>query len=76
MDIEQTLLSYLCTVDSSLDKLSKRDEGKIPGLPSWVLGNREIVIGVTEDSEGIVLKVTPREEFDQDIVSITTIKNQ
>ena len=73
--MKETILSYLTAVDSSLEILSERSEGNIPGLPSWVLEAREIIIGVTEDSEGIVLKVTPAEDMDQDTVTIKTIRN-
>jgi len=75
MTLEQTILDYLKAVDSSLEKLSEYSEGKISGLPSWVLDTRQITIGVTEDSEGIVIKVTPDDKLDQDVVAILTVKS-
>ena len=76
MDFEQTILEYLQTVDSSLEILSKHYEGMITGLPSWVLETREITIGVTDDGEGFVIKVTPNENFKNDIVTVQQIKNK
>jgi hypothetical protein len=75
MNLEQTILDYLNAVDSGLEILSEHSEGKITGLPSWVLDTREIIIGITEDSEGIVLKVTPSENIDEDVASIKIVKN-
>ena len=47
----------------ALETLSEGLEGKIPGLPSWVLGTREIILGVTGDSEGVVVRITPAEHL-------------
>ncbi len=75
MNFEQTILEYLQAIDSSLETLSERSEGKIPGLPSWVLETREITIGITEDSEGIVIKVAPNENLEKDETTTHIVKN-
>jgi hypothetical protein len=74
-EFKDTVINYLHAVDSSLETLSEGLEGKIPGLPSWVLGTREIILGVTEDSEGVVVRITPAEHLGEDLVTIETTRS-
>jgi len=74
MNYEETIVQYLESVDSSLDMLSSHGEGKLSGLPSWVLQKRTIDIGVTEDNEGIVIKITPDDNLEEDRVVLKTIR--
>ncbi len=76
MNVEQTILDYLNHIDSSLEILSEQAEGKIPGLPSWVLETREIIIGITDDNEGIVIKVEPNENLKNDKIITRIVKNR
>ena len=73
MNYEEALTSYLLAIDESLDILSEREEGKLSGLPSWALHKREIVIGVTEDDEGIAIKVTPDDRLTEDKIVLIKI---
>lgn len=66
---------YLDTIDESIDKLSNQKEGTLSKLPSWVLHKRIIQIGVTNDEEGVVIKITPDSKLVSDAVSISTIIN-
>lgn len=75
MNFEQTIVDYLQAVDSSLEILSHGAEGKIIGLPSWVLETRDITIGLTEDLEGVAIKIESNENLDQDTVKTKVIKN-
>lgn len=74
--MKDTILSYLHAIDTSLEILSKGQEGKISGLPSWVLQTRQIILGITEDFEGFVVKITPDENLDEDAVTIKKIRNR
>lgn len=73
MNFAEIITQYLDTVDEGIDTLSNRKEGKLSKLPSWVLHKRMIQIGVTEDGEGIAIKITPDSKLDRDSVSTTTI---
>lgn len=67
MDYKSCVIEYLQTVDNSLDVLSQHNEGKLQNLPSWVLQKRTIEIGVTTDGEGIVLKINPDDNLEEDV---------
>jgi hypothetical protein len=74
MNYEEAIVQYLFNIDSSLDMLSSHGEGKVSGLPSWVLQKRTIDIGVTEDNEGIVIKITPDDNLEEDRIVLRTIR--
>jgi hypothetical protein len=74
MNYEETIVQYLISIDCSLDILSSHGEGKLSNLPSWVLQKRNIDIGVTEDNEGIVIKITPDDNLEEDRVVLKTIR--
>jgi len=74
MNYEEAIVKYLLAVDSSLDILSKHEEGKLSELPSWVLQKRNIDIGVTEDNEGVVIKITPDDSLEEDRPVLRTIR--
>lgn len=75
MNIEDTLINYLNSVDDCIDKLSSRKEGELTGLPSWIHSNRDIFIGLTNDREGIVIKIAPNASLDADNVNISTVNS-
>lgn len=66
-DLVETVKEYLSVLDSSLEKLSNKYEGKISNLPSWMLAPRNVSIGTTLDGQGVVLKVEQNPELDNDI---------
>lgn len=74
MSYEKAIVEYLLAVDSSLDSLSKHEERKLSGLPGWVLQKRNIDIGVTEDSEGVVVRVTPDDGLEEDRPTLRVIR--
>ncbi|OQB75689.1 MAG: hypothetical protein BWX92_02495 [Deltaproteobacteria bacterium ADurb.Bin135] len=74
MNYEETIIQYLISIDSSLDMLSSHEEGQLSGLPSWVLQKRNIVIGVTEDNEGIAIKIAPDDNLEEDRIALKTIR--
>lgn len=74
MTYEEAIIQYLVSIDSSLDVLSSHEEGKLSGLPSWVLQKRSIDIGVTEDNEGIVIKIKPDDKLEEDRIVLKTIR--
>jgi hypothetical protein len=73
MKFTKIITQYLDTVDEGIDKLSSHKEGKLSKLPSWVLHKRVIQIGITEDEEGIAIKIAPNSSLESDSVSISTI---
>ncbi len=73
MDYKEIVTLYLTIVDESIELLSKNNEGKISNLPGWVLHNRQIDIGVTKDSEGIVVKITPDDSLGDDVSTIQEV---
>lgn len=73
--LKETILNYLNAVDSSIEVLSKKSEGKISGLPSWVLEKRKVIIGLTSDNEGVVIKIIPLQELEEDTVIFKEIKS-
>ncbi|EWS64565.1 hypothetical protein Y695_02192 [Hydrogenophaga sp. T4] len=75
MNLTEIITRYLDTLDEGIDTLSNHKEGKLSKLPSWVLHKRVIQIGITEDREGIVIKITPDSKLESDSVSISTISN-
>ena len=76
MDIEERILDYFKTLDKSLDALSLHYEGQITNLPSWVYTTRKIVVGITDNGEGIALKVTPDAELQSDEITVHNIANE
>lgn len=74
MNYKETLIQYLASIDSSLDVLSSHNESKLSGLPSWVLQKRNIDIGFTEDNEGIVIKISPDDNLEEDRIVLKTIR--
>jgi hypothetical protein len=66
-------VEYFKLIDKSLEELSKRQEGKIAKLPSWVLCSRTIHIGLTNDGSGFVMRVTPNGKTGDDSISVTTL---
>ncbi len=76
MEIEERIFSHFKTLDESLDALSLHQEGEITNLPSWVHTTRRIVIGVTDDGEGIALKVTPDTAIESDEITVQNISSK
>jgi hypothetical protein len=74
MNYEETIVQYLRAVDSGLDVLSNHEERKLSGLPSWALQKRTIVIGVTEDNEGIVIKIMPDGNLEEDKIVLKQLR--
>jgi hypothetical protein len=74
MNYKNQIIEYLLAVDTNLDSLSNHEEGSLPMLPSWTLQKRTIEIGVTEDDEGVVVKVTPDDRLTKDKVVLKTIR--
>lgn len=70
MDHAETIRRYLSLIDESLDQLSHLNEGSLSNLPSWVLQNRKIDIGITTDKKGVVIKITPDDSLEKDEVNI------
>lgn len=73
MDLASYINEYFCTLDSALEKLSLRFEGKTSNLPPWALSTREVRIGITPDGEGVVLRVTPDNRLESDSCSVKAI---
>jgi len=73
MNHKETITRYLSIVDESIDNLSNHNEGKLPNLPSWVLQKRQIDIGVTKDDEGVVIKITPDDSFEHDVINLMQV---
>jgi Domain of unknown function (DUF4263) len=73
MNYREIITRYLSIVDESLDELSMHNEGKISNLPSWVFHKRKIDIGITNDNEGVVIKIAPDGSLEEDIVDILEI---
>src|SRR3990172_983554 len=74
MEIEQIITDYFRCIDESLDILSLHKEGELTGLPSWVHTTRRITIVVTDDGDGITLKVSPDNALSADITSVVPLK--
>lgn len=70
MNHEEVITRYLLIIDEGLDKLSNHNEGSLSNLPGWVLQKRKIDIGVTSDNEGVVIKITPDNSLENDIVNL------
>jgi hypothetical protein len=76
MEIEERIINHFKTLDESLDILSLHQEGEITNLPSWVHTTRKIVVGVTNDGEGIALKITPDPEIESDEIIVENISSK
>lgn len=74
-EIENQVRDYYRTLDESLSVLSHRVEGEISKLPRWARSNRQITIAVTNDSDGVAIKVTPRDDLQSDQIQITTVNS-
>lgn len=73
--IQQIISSYLTTVDESIERLSEHKEGKLSNLPSWVIKKRKVDIGVMGDNDALVIKITPDESLDDDVINIIQVNN-
>jgi len=69
------ILEYFKTLDSSLENLSKMQEKKITGLPSWALSYRDIYLGIWDNENSFIIKAIPNENLAQDNLTIIYPKN-
>ena len=76
MDFENLIINYLQTLDSSIDKLSSKLEGKLIGLPSWVLTTRRIRLGITKTGNGAVIKIESDLSLKNDLIEVRVIDSQ
>lgn len=73
-DILRELIgNYFEELDRSIEVLSNKYEGQLINMPSWVLNNRKIVIGEVIGSNVTVIKITPQESLDNDVIELTKI---
>lgn len=75
MEIEKQITDYFRCIDESLDMLSLHKEGELTGLPSWVHTTRSITIGITDDGDGIALKVNPDNSLIADVTKVVSLKS-
>lgn len=73
--MKELILSYFSELDTSVEVLSQKAEGHIPGVPSWVLCNRKIVIGEIKEADFIVIKVIPDKGLESDVIEELVIRN-
>lgn len=74
--MKDLILNYFNIIDESIDKLSEQNEGSIIGLPSWIHTSKKIIIGLTNNEEGVVIKVIPDEKIENDIINIVKISSE
>lgn len=75
MEIEKQITDYFRCIDENLDTLSLHKEGELTGLPSWVHTTRSITIGITDDGDGIALKINPDNSLIADVTKVVSIKS-
>lgn len=74
MTLDKIIADYFMHLDESLDALSMHKEGELVGLPSWVHCTRRIIVGCTEDGEGVVIKITPDNSLEKDEITLVELK--
>lgn len=74
--IKRRIIDYFRVLDESIDILSLHHEGEIVGLPSWVHTTRRILVGVTDDSKGIAIKIERDKDLDADEITVSNIKSK
>lgn len=75
VEIEQQILDYFRSIDEAIDTLSLHLEEQLVQLPSWVHTTRSITIGITDDGEGIALRVDPKNTLTGDVTKLVPIKS-
>lgn len=73
VEIADHIRRFYETFDRAIEKLSEKQEGKISGLPTWAMANREIVIGVTPSGGGLIVGITPKANLTSDTVNLRPI---
>lgn len=69
------VIEYFRVLDSALENLSKKQEQKITGLPSWALSYRDIYIGMCDKDNLFIIKAIPNENLTQDNLIISYPQN-
>lgn len=71
--LETSVREYFEILDSALETLSNKAEGRIANLPSWCLTARRIVCAFTPDRAGVVVRITPSKEDLTDSIEARTL---
>ncbi len=64
---------YYETIDESIDNLSKLNEGKLSKILDIYLTYKHVYIGVTEDYQGIVIRVEPKPDYEENKYTVQKI---
>jgi len=74
-EITEKIASYWISLDKSLDALSHKEEGRLPGLPHWAMAPRRITIGVNIERKLAAIRVRPDDSLEADEFEIVAIKS-
>lgn len=69
------VIEYFRVLDSSLEKISEKQEQKIIGLPSWALSYRNIYLGMCDKDNLLIIKAIPNDNLSQDNLIISYPQN-
>ncbi len=70
------IVSYLRKLDSSLEQLSKHQEGKLHNLPKWTLNPRRISIGFNKNKTFAIVKIVPDDSLEDDSITEVLLRTQ
>jgi hypothetical protein len=72
-EVTTLLTNYFQEIDNSLEKLSKKEEEHLTGLPSWVLCTRHIEVAYVPRNNLYLVQAEPDQDLDHDLISFTEV---